>query len=208
LSPAFGRGAMTNHMIDLKNTNVALIMGSNIAENHPIGMKWLTEGRLDPKRQTKIIHVDPRFTRTSAVSDLYCPMRSGTDIAFLGGMINYILENDLYHKEYVLNYTNISYIIKDEYGFEDGLFSGYDESKRTYDFGSWGYQYDADGKIMTDETLQHPRCVYQLLKKHFSRYDVDTVCRVPLRTNTCRFLIFSAAPGNPTKQVPYAMPWV
>lgn len=178
MSPAFGRGAMTNHMIDLKNTNVALIMGSNIAENHPIGMKWLTEGRLDPKRQTKIIHVDPRFTRTSAVSDLYCPMRSGTDIAFLGGMINYILENDLYHKEYVLNYTNISYIIKDEYGFEDGLFSGYDESKRTYDFGSWGYQYDADGKIMTDETLQHPRCVYQLLKKHFSRYDVDTVCRI------------------------------
>lgn len=178
MSPAFGRGVMTNHMIDLKNANVALVMGSNIAENHPIGMKWLLKGRDDPKRQTKIIHVDPRFTRTSAVADLYCPMRSGTDIAFLGGMVKYIIDNELYHKDYVVNYTNAAFLIKDEFDFKDGLFSGFDPSTHKYDVSSWDYKLDAEGKIMRDETLQDPRCVFQLLKKHYSRYDIDTVCQI------------------------------
>jgi len=178
LSPAFGRGVMTNHMIDLKNTNCALIMGSNMAENHPIGMKWLMKARLDPKRQAKIIHVDPRFTRTSAVADLYCPMRSGTDIAFLGGMIKYMIDNNLYHKDYVVNYTNAAFLIREDFDFKDGLFSGYDEAKRAYKTDSWNYQYDAAGKIMEDPTLQNPRCVFQLLKKHYERYDIDTVCKI------------------------------
>lgn len=169
---------MTNHMIDLKNTNVALIMGSNLAENHPIGMKWLTKGRLDPKRQTKIIHVDPRFTRTSAIADIYCPIRSGTDIAFMGGMVKYILDNELYHKDYVVHYTNAACLIRDDYDFKDGLFSGYDESKRSYDVTSWDYKYDESGVIMRDETLQNPRCVFQLMKKHYERYDIDTVCKI------------------------------
>ena len=112
---------MTNHMIDLKNTDVALIMGSNMAANHPIGMKWLGEGRR--VRGTKMIHVDPRYTSTSSLADLYAPLRSGTDIAFICGMINYILQNELYHKEYVLAYTNASYLIADGYDFKDGLFS-------------------------------------------------------------------------------------
>ncbi|MEQ8236542.1 MAG: formate dehydrogenase-N subunit alpha, partial [Syntrophomonadaceae bacterium] len=176
LAPSFGRGVMTNSMVDLKNTDVALIMGSNMAENHPIGMKWLGEARCN--RNTKIIHVDPRFTRTSSVSDLYCPLRSGTDIAFLGGMIKYILDNGLYHKDYVVNYTNAASLIKDEFTFKDGLFSGYDESKRTYATASWDYQYDAEGKILRDETLQDPHCVFQLMKKHYERYDIDTVCNI------------------------------
>ncbi len=169
---------MTNHMIDLKNTNCALIMGSNLAENHPIGMKWLTRARLDPKRKAKIIHVDPRFTRTSAIADIYCPIRSGTDIAFLGGMIKYIIDNNLYHKDYVLNYTNASFLIKDEFGFKDGLFTGYDEKANKYDPATWDYKLDEQGNILRDETLQNPRSVFQLMKTHYSRYDIDTVCRI------------------------------
>lgn len=176
MSPSFGRGVMTNHMIDLKNSDVVLVMGSNIAENHPIGMKWIMKGK--EERGTKLIHVDPRFTRTSAVADIYCPMRSGTDIAFLGGMIKYIIDNELYHKDYVVNYTNASFLVKDEFEFNDGLFSGYDPANRKYDFSSWDYQYDANGKIIQDETLTHPRCVFQLLKQHYSRYDIDTVCKI------------------------------
>ncbi len=177
MSPAFGRGAMTNHMVDLKNADVALIMGSNMAENHPIGMKWLGEGRR--VRGTKIIHVDPRYTRTSVVADLYAPLRSGTDIAFLSGMINYIIQNNLYHKEYVLAYTNASYLIADGFDFKDGLFSGYDAAKRSYTNTSWDYQYAADGTtILKDPTLANPRCAFQLMAKHYSRYDIDSVCKI------------------------------
>lgn len=148
-----------------------------MAENHPIGMKWLGEGRR--VRSTKIIHVDPRYTRTSAVADLYCPLRSGTDIAFLGGMINYIIQNNLYHQEYVAAYTNASYLIAEGFDFQDGLFSGYDSGKRSYDNKTWDYQYDADGTtILKDPTLSHPRCAFQLLAKHYSRYDIDTVCKI------------------------------
>lgn len=119
---------MTNHWIDLRNTDCALILGSNAAENHPISFKWLTHAR--ENRGAKIIHVDPRFTRTSAKADIYAPLRSGTDIAFVGGMINYILENDLYFKDYVVNYTNAAYIVDDGFDFKDGLFSGYDAEKK------------------------------------------------------------------------------
>ena len=178
LAPSFGRGVMTNSMIDMKNTNCALIMGSNLAENHPIGMKWLNKGRFDPKRQTKIISVDPRFTRTAAVADLYCPMRSGTDIAFLGGMIKYILDNELYHHDYVVNYTNAAFLVRDDYEFKDGFFSGWNETKQSYDVSSWDYQYDENNNILKDETLQHPRSVFQLMKQHYSRYDIDTVCKI------------------------------
>jgi len=168
---------MTNHMVDLKNTDVALIMGSNMAENHPIGMKWLGEGRR--VRGTKIIHVDPRYTRTSVVADLYAPLRPGTDIAFLNGMINYIIQNKLYHEEYVKAYTNASYLIAEGFDFKDGLFSGYDAAKRTYNNTTWDYQYEADGTtIKKDPTLTDPRCAFQLLAKHVSRYDIDTVVNI------------------------------
>jgi formate dehydrogenase major subunit len=176
LSPAFGRGAMTNHINDFKNTDCALIMGSNLAENHPISMKWLFKAK--EERGAKIIHVDPRYTRTSAVADIYAPMRSGTDIAFLGGMIKYILDNELYHKEYVVAYTNASYLIADGFDFKDGLFSGYDAANRKYDVTTWDYQYSPEGTPLKDPTLSNPRCVFQLLKKHYERYDIDTVCKI------------------------------
>lgn len=167
---------MTNHWVDLKNTDCALIIGSNAAENHPISFKWLTEAR--EKRGAKIISVDPRFTRTSARSDIYAPLRSGTDIPFIAGMINYILENNLYHEEYVKWYTNASFIVKESYDFNDGLFSGYDEANRKYDFSKWAYETNPDGTFVRDMTLQHPRSVFQLMKKHFSRYDIKSVCQV------------------------------
>ncbi len=159
----------------MKNTDVALIMGANPAENHPISFRWLTKAR---EKGAKIISVDPRFTRTSSQADIYAPIRSGADIAFLGGMINYILENKLYHEEYVVNYTNAGLIVEDTYSFEDGLFSGYDEKTRSYDKAKWSFKTDAEGKYIRDYTLQDPNCVFQLMKKHYSRYDLDKVVSV------------------------------
>lgn len=167
---------MTNHWVDLKNTDCALIMGANPAENHPISFRWLTKAK--EEKGAKIISVDPRFTRTSSQADIYAPLRSGSDIAFLGGMINYILENKLYHEEYVLHYTNASLIATDDYSFEDGIFNGYDESTRSYDKTKWTFKKDEEGKFIRDNTLQDPRCVFQLMKKHYSRYDIDTVVEV------------------------------
>ena len=166
---------MTNHWNDLQHTDCALIMGANPAENHPISFRWLTRAK---EKGGKVISVDPRYTRTSAQSDIYAPLRSGTDIPFIGGMIKYAIENNLIHKEYVVNYTNASFIVKEGYDFNDGLFSGYDEAKRAYDKTKWVIETTADGKPVTDPSLQHPRSVFQLMKKHYSRYDVDTVTTV------------------------------
>ena len=166
---------MTNHWNDLQWTDCALIMGANPAENHPISFRWLTKAK---EKGGKIISVDPRYTRTSAVSDLYAPLRSGTDIPFVGGMIKYAIENNLIHKEYVVKYTNASFIVKEGYDFKDGLFSGYDEAKRVYDKTKWVIETTPDGKPVKDETLQHPRSVFQLMKQHYSRYDADTLTAV------------------------------
>ncbi len=166
---------MTNHWNDLQHTDCALIIGANPAENHPISFRWLTKAKL---RGGKIVSVDPRFTRTSSQADVYAPLRSGTDIAFIGGMIHYALEKDLIHKEYVAKYTNASFILKDSYDFKDGLFTGYDEAKRSYDKTKWVWKTNEDGTPVKDETLQHPRSVFQIMKKHYSRYDVDSVTAV------------------------------
>jgi formate dehydrogenase major subunit len=166
---------MTNHYIDLKNSDVFLIQGSNAAEHHPLAMKWVMKAKA---RGAKIIHVDPRFTRTSSKADIYARLRSGTDIAFLGGMIKYILDNEKYHKDYVMNYTNVSQIVGDGFDFEDGLFVGYNPETRTYDKTKWAYKYNEDGTPATDITLQNPRCVFQLLKNHYSRYDLATVSSI------------------------------
>jgi formate dehydrogenase major subunit len=128
---------MTNHWRDFKNTDVFLVIGANPAENHPCGWKWAHVARDD--RGAKIIHVDPRFTRTSAIADLYAPIRAGTDIAFFGGLINYILEKKLYHEDYVKLHTNASFLVAGGYDFDDGLFSGYDDAKKTYDPTTWDY---------------------------------------------------------------------
>jgi len=168
---------MTNHWIDLANSDVILIMGSNAAENHPISFRWVNRAR---ERGAKVIHVDPRFTRTSARSDLYAPLRSGTDIAFLGGMIHFILSGPglgYIHEEYVKEYTNASFIVGDGYEFDPttGLFAGYDETTRKYNSSAWSFKTDESGVILKDRTLQDPRCVFQIVKDHYARYDLDTV---------------------------------
>ncbi len=164
---------MTNHWIDMINADVAMVMGSNAAENHPISMRWLRRAH---EHGAFIISCDPRYTRTSSFADIYCPFRSGTDIAFVGGIINYCLQNDRIQKEYVANYTNAGLIINDKFTFEDGLFAGWDGKK--YDTSQWAYELDAEGIPKKDSTLQDSRCVYQLMKKHFSRYDIDTVVNI------------------------------
>lgn len=166
---------MTNHWSDLQNTDVALIMGGNPAENHPISFRWLTKAK---ERGAKILSVDPRFTRTSSKADVYAQLRSGTDIAFMGGMIKYAMDNELYHKDYVVNYTNASFIVKEDYKFDDGLFSGYDEATRKYDRATWAFETNEDGTPKEDKTLKHPRSVFQIMKKHYERYDVETVTSV------------------------------
>lgn len=166
---------MTNHWIDLKNADVILVMGSNPASNHPISMKWIMRAR---EKGAKLLCVDPRFTQTAAKADLYAPLRSGTDIAFLGGMINYILDKELYFKEYVANYTNAAFLVSPDYKGPaelDGLFSGYNLEKKNYDKSTWAFQKDANGIALKDPTLQDPNCVFQLLKKHYARYTVDKV---------------------------------
>src|SRR6058998_3154047 len=168
---------MTNHWRDIRNTDLILINGANPAEAHPVGFQWFMRAKLD--RGAKMIHADPRFTRTSAVADMYLRIRTGSDVAYFGGLIDYVLQNNLIHDAYVRNYTNASFIVKDGYSFKDGLFSGYDASKRTYNIATWSYETDsATGFAMRDLTLQHPRSVFQLLKTHYSRYTPEMVSSI------------------------------
>ena len=150
-------------------------MGSNCAENHPIAMKWILRAK---DRGAKIIHVDPRFTRTSARCDYHVPLRSGTDIAFLGGMIKYIIDNNLIHEEYVKYYTNAPFIVNSNFEFNDGVFSGYNEGTGKYDKTTWTTMKDEAGIPLRDMTLQDPRCVYQMLRKHYERYTLETVSSI------------------------------
>ncbi len=167
---------MTNHWVDIKNADLVLIMGGNAAEAHPCGFKWVTEAKAHNK--ARLIVIDPRFNRSAAMADVYAPIRAGSDIVFLGGLINHLLTTDKIQHEYVRNYTDLSFIVKDEFAFNDGIFSGYDPQTRKYDKSSWEYVIGADGFVETDPTLQHPRCVYNLLKQHYSRYTIDMVERV------------------------------
>ena len=179
-SESFGRGPMSNSWIDLGNSDCVMIIGSNAAETFPVAFKWIIEAK---EKGAKLIHVDPRFTRTSAKADIYARLRTGADVAFVGGMINYVLDDmeqkpENYNTEYVREYTNASFLINPDFEFEDGIFSGYDSSTRSYDKSSWQYQRDGNGNPKVDKSLQDPHCVFQLLKKHFSRYDVDAVCKI------------------------------
>ncbi len=166
---------MTNHWVDLRNSDVILIMGSNAAENHPISFKWVSKAM---DRGATLINVDPRFTKTSSKADIYARLRSGSDIPFLGGMIKYILDNKLYNEFYVANYTNGAFLVNKDFKFTDGLFSGYDPEKRKYDKSTWSYQVDENGVPIRDKSLSDPNSVIQLLKKHYARYDIDTVCKI------------------------------
>lgn len=198
LASTFGRGAMTNTFVDIQHADMIMVMGGNAAEAHPVGFKWVIEAK--KRKGTKLYVVDPRFNRTAAVADFYAPVRSGSDIAFLGALINWLIENDKIQWEYVKAYTNASFIVSENYDFNEGLFSGHhanevkDEAmedlspevatrgrpkKAFYDNDSWFYELDESGYAKTDPSLQHPRCVFQLLKKHYSRYTLDmmtTIC--------------------------------
>jgi formate dehydrogenase major subunit len=203
LGTSFGRGAATMALWDLANSDCILVMGSNMAENHPVGFRFVVEAQ---RRGATVIHVDPRFTRTSALADLYAPIRAGSDIAFLGGVIRHLLENDLWFRDFALAYTNIAHIIADGYASPDeadGLFSGFDRDSGSYSHDTWQYagktvpspvsehrvkmqesSKDGDFESMsegpppTDPTLQHPNCVYQILRRHYARYTPEMVERV------------------------------
>jgi formate dehydrogenase major subunit len=207
---------MTNGWVDIKNTDMMLIMGGNPAENHPCGFKWPIEAKLE--RNAKMIVVDPRFTRTAANADLFLQIRAGSDIAFLGGLINYAIEQGRIARDYVLNYTNASFIVQDGFKLpEDGLYSGFNAETKSYDRSGWNYEgkggspqppntgavrqsptelpkpegggHQAGGPagakaahlpetVANDATLQHPRSVFQLLKKQYSRYTPEVVERI------------------------------
>lgn len=199
LGASFGRGAATLAQWDLADSDCILIMGSNMAEAHPIAFRFVLQAK---EKGATIIHADPRFTRTSALSDIYAPVRAGSDIAFLGGLIRYILENDRVFKEYAVAYTNLATIIDERFQGPaelDGMFSGWDESSKSYKADSWQYQgmmlpsalaehyldtAESFGKQTSllherpppsDETLQHPNCVYQILKREYAAYTPEMV---------------------------------
>ncbi|WP_461209682.1 formate dehydrogenase-N subunit alpha [Desulfocurvus sp. DL9XJH121] len=172
LAESFGRGAMTNHWQDIQYAKSILIMGSNAAEHHPISFKWVLKAK---DKGATVMHVDPKFSRTSARCDFHVPLRSGTDIAFLGGMLKYILDNELYFKEYVVEYTNAAFVVGEDFSFNSGLFAGYDRKGKKYDKTKWAFEKDKNGVPVRDKTLKHPRCVMSLLKKHYSRYTLDRV---------------------------------
>lgn len=204
LGITYGRGGATTSLDDLQNSDCILIEGSNMAEAHPVGFRHPMIAK--EKNGAKLIHVDPRFTRTSAMADIYAPIRPGTDIAFLGGLIRYVIENERYFDEYVKNYTNAPTLITGDYEDMDasGIFAGWDSENGKYDENYWRYeglpvqpavggsegklsgeaftervmQYSESGHFPEDETLQHPRSVFQILRRHYADYTPEMVERV------------------------------
>ena len=236
LGTSLGRGGATTSQMDLRFADAILIMGSNMAECHPVGFRFVMQAKL---AGCKVMHVDPRFTRTSAMADTYAPLRAGTDIVFLGGLIRYVLEEEKYFQEYVVAYTNAATLITEDYrDTEDlaGLFSGFDPTRKDYDPSSW--RYDAEprgrpgnqpvrenndassfsaraGKLTkpprTDPTLKNPRCVFQILRRHYARYTpemVEQVCGTPRETflKVAQTLVDASGPDR-TAAVCYAVGW-
>ncbi len=200
---------MTNHWVDIKNADIILIMGGNAAEAHPCGFKWVTEAKAG--RGAKLIVVDPRFTRSASVADFYAPIRTGTDIVFLGGVIRYLIENDKIQHEYVRNYTDLAFIVREDFAFQEGIFSGYDEKRRSYDKTSWEYEIGEDGMARVDPSLQHPRCVFQLMRQHYDRYTpeaVERICGTPRDKflKVCEMLASTAQPDR-AGTILYALGW-
>jgi formate dehydrogenase major subunit len=162
---------MTNHWIDLQNSKTILVEGSNVAENHPMAFKWIRKAQ---ENGAKIIHVDPRFTRTSAAADVYARIRPGTDAAFQNTMIHHILANELYDKDYVMTHTNALFLGDEAFDFKDGVFSGFDQENHKYRTETWGYQLDARGKPRVAQSLDDPHCVFSRLRTFVSRYTLKT----------------------------------
>ena len=249
LGTSFGRGGATTFQQDLANSDCIVIQGSNMAECHPVGFQWVMEAKA---RGAKVIHVDPRFTRTSALADLHVPLRAGSDIAFLGGIVRHVLAEEKYFRDYVLAYTNASTIVTEDFaGPEDldGVFSGLNPDDRIYDVGTWQYdgadvqaasgqrdeqwerrtsggsslrraaRGEAHGsggagvgtEPRTDPTLRDPRCVFQILRRHFARYTpevVEQVCGVPqdVFAQVCDLLTENSGRDR-TSAFAYAVGW-
>lgn len=233
LGTSFGRGGATTAQQDLANSDAILIMGSSMAENHPVGFQWAMEAR---RRGAKIIHVDPRFTRTSAMADMWVPLRAGSDIVLLGALIRYVLESEMDFREYVLHYTNAAVILRDDFKDTEelaGVFSGWNDKEKEYDPETWSYKdsptrpdfpeghgghaKDRGGEksqenIYTEDlSLQNPRCVYQILKKHFSRYTPEMVereCGISPQVfeNLARTFCSASGPDK-TAAICYAVGW-
>jgi formate dehydrogenase major subunit len=238
LGTSFGRGGATTAQQDLSNADAILIMGSSMAENHPVGFQWVMQAR---EKGATIIHVDPRYTRTSAMADLWVPLRTGSDIIFLGALVHYVLDKNKEFRDYVTAYTNASTILRDDFRDTedlDGFFSGWNAGKHKYDAETWLYKgapgkpsceksghsalaaghgqdrggeaHDA-GRFESDPSLQHPRCVFQVLKRHFSRYTPETVeryCGVPQNMFGKVADAFTSASGpEKTAAICYAVGW-
>ncbi|HYO45242.1 MAG TPA: molybdopterin-dependent oxidoreductase, partial [Gemmatimonadota bacterium] len=196
---------MTNHWRDIKHADLILINGGNPAEAHPVGFRWFMKAKAE--RGAKMIHVDPRFTRTTAVCDVHLRIRVGTDAAFFGGLIKYVLENDLFHEEYVREYTNAAFVVDKGYSFKDGMFNGFDSETREYDPTTWKYETASGGSGRTKQSpaglgrgagaatglsvassgpsttfarldIDHPRSVMNLMREHYSRYTPEMVERI------------------------------
>ena len=200
---------MTNHWVDIKNADVVLIMGGNAAEAHPCGFKWVTEAKAH--NNARLVVVDPRFNRSASVADYYAPIRTGTDIVFLGAAISNLIETDRIQHEYVRNYTDMTFIVREDFAFDGGLYSGYDADRRRYDKATWDYERGADGFVVTDPTMQHPRCVYQLLRRHYARYTPEMVERVCGTTqeqfHTVVDMLASTARPDRAGTILYALGW-
>src|SRR5437667_144397 len=166
---------MTNHWIDLQHCKTILVEGSNVAENHPMAFKWIRKAQ---ENGAKIIHVDPRFTRTSAAADMYARIRPGTDAALLNTIINYVLVHKLYDEDYITTHTNALFLGHAAFDFKDGLFSGFDAEKHKYGTETWGYQLDAKGKPRVAANLADPHCVFTRLKTFVSRYTLEVGERI------------------------------
>jgi formate dehydrogenase major subunit len=166
---------MTNHWIDLQHCKTILVEGSNVAENHPMAFKWIRKAQ---ENGARIIHVDPRFTRTSATADMYARIRPGTDAAFLNTMINHVLVHKLYDEDYVKTHTNALYLGHADFDFKGGLFSGFDEEERKYKTDTWKYQLDGVGKPRVAQNLDDPQCVFSRLRKFVSRYTPEVGERI------------------------------
>src|SRR5215216_49478 len=212
LGTSFGRGGATTAQQDLQHADCIVIEGSSMAEAHPVGFRWVMKAK---ERGATVIHVDPRFSRTSALADIWVPIRAGSDIAFLGGLVRHIIENELFFRDYVVHYTNASCILRDDYrdpeDNADGYFSGWNEDARNYSTESWRYKGDGLSFPERDLTLQDPQCVFQKLKRHFARYTpemVEEVCGIPpvLFQKVADTLIAASGPDK-TAAICYAVGW-
>jgi formate dehydrogenase major subunit len=213
LGTSFGRGGATTAQQDLANADCILIEGSSMAEAHPVGFRWVMKAK---ERGATIIHVDPRFSRTSALADIWVPIRAGGDIAFLGGLVRHIIENNLFFRDYVVHFTNASCILREDFRDTDegetGFFSGWNEEQRAYDKKTWAYEGHPDLSFPErDLTLQHPRSVFQTLRRHFVRYTpemVEKICGIsPALFHKVADALAAASGPDKTAAICYALGW-